>query len=219
MAYTPINFKNKQSGGTPVSAANLNHMEDGIKQAHDLVPTESGSVGQVLTKTSTGTSWQDADNLPEGGTEGQVLTKTANDGAEWTDAGNPTDTQVAEAVGDWLEENITTTSPLVDTSLSITGAAADAKKTGDEISSLKSAISDIEDEIEGGVGGLDLSDLSMTAVQSQTEGFSTLTLSDGETSKSVDIPVASLDPTDIALITNIVEDYLDDLVNGDEVSY
>lgn len=88
-----------------------------------------------------------------------------------------------------------------------------------EYSDLKSAIDAIEDEIEGGVGGLDLSDLSMTAIQSQTEGFSTLTLSDGETSKSVDIPVASLDPTDVTVITNIVEDYLDDLVNGDEVSY
>ena len=89
----------------------------------------------------------------------------------------------------------------------------------EEISDLKSAVEEIEEQIEGGVGGLDLSDLIMTATQSQTSGFSTLTLSDGETTKSVDIPVASLDPTDTTLITNIVEDYLDDLVNGDEVSY
>lgn len=68
-------------------------------------------------------------------------------------------------------------------------------------------------------GGLDLSDLTMTAVQSQTEGFSTLTLSDGETSKAVNIPVASLPASDTTLLTNIAEEYLDNLVNGDGVSY
>ena len=68
-------------------------------------------------------------------------------------------------------------------------------------------------------GGLDLSDLSMTAVQSQTSGFSTLTLSDGETSKAVNIPVASLDSSDTTLLTNIANAYLDNLVNGDGVSY
>lgn len=43
----------------------------------------------------------------------------------------------------WMDENLTPTTPVVDSSLSITGAAADAKKTGDEISELKSAISSI----------------------------------------------------------------------------
>ena len=73
--------------------------------------------------------------------------------------------------------------------------------------------------IEAEGGGLDLSDLTLTATQSQTEGFSTLTLFDGTTTKSVDIPVASLDPSDTTLITNIVNAYLDNLVNGDGVSY
>lgn len=156
MAYTPINFKNKRSGGTAVSAANLNHMEDGILQAHNLVPTESGSVGQVLTKTQNGTSWQDADNLPEGGTEGQVLTRTANSGAEWTDAGNPTAEQVATATSSWLDEHITevpATAPIVDDSLSVSGAAADAKKTGDEITALKSAIEEMEGSVTAYVEG------------------------------------------------------------------
>lgn len=96
-------------------------------------------------------------------------------------------------------------------------SAGEAVRT--QISDLKSLISDIEDEIEGGVGGLDLSDLTLSATQSQTEGFSTLSMSDGEITKTVDIPVASLDPSDTTLITNIVNDYLDDLVNGDGVSY
>ena len=44
------------------------------------------------------------------------------------------------AVEDWLDENITPTTPAVDASLSVQGAAADAKKTGDEIADLKSEI-------------------------------------------------------------------------------
>ena len=78
--------------------------------------------------------------LPTGGTVGQVLTKTAQ-GSTWSDAGTPTQAQVAEAVSDWADENITvTTGVVIDQSLSVQGAAADAKKTGDEISDLKSAI-------------------------------------------------------------------------------
>ena len=42
----------------------------------------------------------------------------------------------------------------VDSTLTISGAAADAKKTGDEISELKSEISDIEEQIESGASGL-----------------------------------------------------------------
>ena len=78
--------------------------------------------------------------LPTGGTIGQVLTKTAN-GSTWSDAGTPTQEQVAEAVSDWADENITVeTGVVIDNSLSVSGAAADAKKTGDEISDLKSQI-------------------------------------------------------------------------------
>lgn len=48
---------------------------------------------------------------------------------------------VADATESWLAENITEpTQPAVDASLSVTGAAADAKKVGDELSELKSQI-------------------------------------------------------------------------------
>lgn len=101
----------------PINAENLNKIEKGIEDAHAVVPAVDGTTGQVLTKTASGT--------------------------EWSDAGNPTDAQVAEAVTDWLDENITeipATAPIVDSSLTVQGAAADAKKTGDEISDLKSQI-------------------------------------------------------------------------------
>ena len=78
--------------------------------------------------------------LPTGGTVGQVLTKTSN-GSAWSDAGTPTQEQVAEAVSDWADENITvSTGVVIDTSLAVAGAAADSKKVGDEISDLKSQI-------------------------------------------------------------------------------
>ena len=43
-----------------------------------------------------------------------------------------------KAVTDYLDEHLTNpTNPPIDTSLSIAGAAADSKKTGDEIATLK----------------------------------------------------------------------------------
>lgn len=48
---------------------------------------------------------------------------------------------IKAGVQEWMDENLTDpTDPIVDASLSLSGAAADAKKTGDEISALKSAI-------------------------------------------------------------------------------
>lgn len=50
-------------------------------------------------------------------------------------------TAIAQGVSDWMDDNLTPTTPVVDASLTVSGAAADAKKTGDEISELKSQIS------------------------------------------------------------------------------
>lgn len=51
------------------------------------------------------------------------------------------ETAIIAGVQDWMDDNLTSpTNPIVDASLSLSGAAADAKKTGDEISDLKSAI-------------------------------------------------------------------------------
>lgn len=44
---------------------------------------------------------------------------------------------IPPAVTDWLDDNITPTSPPIDSTLTVSGAAADAKKTGDEITNLK----------------------------------------------------------------------------------
>lgn len=36
MPYTPLNWQDGEQGGTPISAANLNRMEQGIADAHDM---------------------------------------------------------------------------------------------------------------------------------------------------------------------------------------
>ena len=56
---------------------------------------------------------------------------------------------IAEDVAAWMDEHITENPTVViDDSLSIRGAAADAKKTGDEISDLKSAFDGVTEPIE-----------------------------------------------------------------------
>ena len=56
-----------------------------VYTASCMVYDETGTVGQVLTKTENSYEWQDPQaTFPEGGTAGQVLKKTA-DGVEWGD--------------------------------------------------------------------------------------------------------------------------------------
>ena len=53
-------------------------------------------------------------------------------------------TAIAQGVSDWMDENLTPTTPVVDTSLTVSGAAADSAKVGQEISDLKSQIDQLE---------------------------------------------------------------------------
>lgn len=50
-------------------------------------------------------------------------------------------TAIAQGVSDWMDENLTPTTPVVDQSLTVQGAAADSAKVGQELSDLKSQIS------------------------------------------------------------------------------
>ena len=54
-----------------------------------------------------------------------------------------TPANIANAVSNWMDDNLAPGEWVIDSLLSTSGAAADAKKTGDEISALKSAVSDI----------------------------------------------------------------------------
>lgn len=63
--------------------------------------------------------------------------------------GQDVPTVITPIISDWLDENITNPSnPPIDTSLTVAGAAADAKVTGDEITDLKSAFNFTEHKSE-----------------------------------------------------------------------
>lgn len=65
-------------------------------------------------------------------------------GIAYTPTGGVSPAKIIEATENWLEENIDlATGYAVDSSLSIEGAAADAKATGDELADLKSAVDNI----------------------------------------------------------------------------
>lgn len=78
------------SGTTPLSAQNLNTLQDNVEDAIDNLQTlpSGGTQGQVLTKQSAtegDADWETIQTLPSGGTTGQVLTKqSSTDGdADW----------------------------------------------------------------------------------------------------------------------------------------
>lgn len=72
--------------------------------------------------------------------DGQILQydRTAE---KWKNADAISQQDIADAVGDWLDDHVDPeTGYVIDNSLSVEGAAADAKAAGDEIADLKSAI-------------------------------------------------------------------------------
>lgn len=80
---------------------------------------------------------------------GKFLQTDSNGDAVWGNAASPTD--VTNAVTDWLDDNIPTGQTVaVDQSLTVSGAAADAKKTGDKITNLNRAVKDTETAMETG---------------------------------------------------------------------
>lgn len=79
-----------------------------------------GTTGQVLTKTETGSSWQDTiKELPENGTTGQILEKTAT-GTQWTDkpasgmTKNEADGTYLMKYGEELYDQFTLRAPMID---------------------------------------------------------------------------------------------------------
>ena len=78
--------KQDELTGTEDQLVGFNSAGEAVAVAKpDPLPT-GGETGQVLTKTASGTAWDDVpSDLPSGGTDGQVLTKTT-DGVAWEDA-------------------------------------------------------------------------------------------------------------------------------------
>ena len=112
--YTRVNWQDAPSVDTPVNAANLNHMDNGIlllsKEYDTDVPLMKRQIFDLQS------------NLEE------YVVQNAG-----------------RIVTEWLDEHVTPggSTVVIDDTLAIQGAAADAKKTGDELSMLKEDFSDI----------------------------------------------------------------------------
>lgn len=120
---------------------------------------------------------------------------------EALDSTNPQ--AIAQGVSDWMDDNLTPTTPVVDASLTVSGAAADAKKTGDEISELKSALRETK-EVTG----------TLIAVNDAIDGEAPVTLPQGgliysrnmyqaniatRTSSDVDFTIDANDPNKVTI--------------------
>lgn len=98
--------------------------------------------GAVVDAVAASKAVIDAKLNPDNATPGTFLQINSEGESVWGPAA--TDAQVADAVTDWLDENVPTgTTVVVDRSLTVQDAAADAKVTGDEIADLKSAFGEI----------------------------------------------------------------------------
>lgn len=111
--YTRVGWQDAPSTDTPIDAANLNHMDNGILALSEEVDTE----------------------LP-------LLRDQINDVS--ADIETQIDEKISPEVSSWLGEHVDPvgSAVVVDDTLTIQGAAADAKKTGDEISDLKDDLFD-----------------------------------------------------------------------------
>lgn len=121
-------------------------------------------------------------NPEGGGTPGQFLQVDSNGNTIW---GPPaTEAAIGAAVTSWLDTNVPTgTTVVVDRSLTVDGAAADAKITGDELGKLKSQVSDV-------INTLDIrnNDLTSGKYWTMTEGQEPTT-DDGSASLYTPTPI------------------------------
>ena len=82
-------------------------------------------------------------STPTDGTEGQLLATNGDGSTEWVDP--ITQGEISEAVSDWLEENVDPvgSAVVVDSTLTIAGAAADSKAVGDKFSAVGDSLNNI----------------------------------------------------------------------------
>lgn len=89
-AATTASTKAGEASGSATAANTAKVAAQAAQTAAEALIPSSGTTGQYLKKTASGTAWADVDALPTGGTAGQVLTKnssTAGDAGWSTIAG------------------------------------------------------------------------------------------------------------------------------------
>lgn len=131
MSYTKTNWKNTPSTQTPLSAENLNHIEQGIYDAHQGLNELHGlAYGPLVASTVADMMDEERVYVYTGSEAGYVSGNWYYfDGSAWTSGG------VYNAVA------VST-----DKTLSITDKAADAKATGDAIGNLNNALDDVTEK-------------------------------------------------------------------------
>lgn len=118
--YTRVGWQDAPSTDTPIDAANLNHMDNGILALSQEVDTELDSLREDFTSFEEETS-------------SRVITLQ---NSLPTMIGEQIDTKFGDSIGDevtsWLTEHVDPagSAVVVDDTLSVEGAAADAEKTG-----------------------------------------------------------------------------------------
>lgn len=132
MTYNPINFNNGQAGGTPVSASNLRHVENGIVSAHNDIATLTANVNSLSERYGT-----------------PLVASTAAGMTDTTKIYVYVGSETGYTTGNWYyydgdswESGGAYNSTAVNTDKTLTqeDMAADSKKVGDEISDLKNAL-------------------------------------------------------------------------------
>lgn len=142
---------------TPTTASIVGVKPDGNAIANSATVDENGRVVVEETEQMTACAGRAEFELTVDSTHGTanfilMVEKKPTDEAipsdsdlsliqEALDSTNPQ--AIAQGVSDWMDDNLTPTTPVVDASLTVQGAAADAKKVGDEIDDLNGAISEL----------------------------------------------------------------------------
>lgn len=115
------------------------HIDEVEEEFHTFKPSGNGNADQILRTNGDGTT-------------------------RWDNAA--TQAEIGAAVTDWLDEHVAGGQTLaIDDTLSVQGAAADSKKTGDKIADLKSALSNDESLITDALAieHIDKADVSFNA--------------------------------------------------------
>ena len=156
--FRRLTWENYPSEETPINADNLNRLEEGVAGLYsDMAGIEEGidsfkdetsaQVGAMQTRLTTMEG--DIDSFQEItlGQVGSMQTRvTSMENGLPTMVSEQIDNKFGDDIGDnvtsWLTEHVTPSGSavVVDDTLTIAGAAADAKKTGDEISFVKEAL-------------------------------------------------------------------------------
>ena len=151
--YTRVGWQDAPSTETPIDAANLNHMDNGILAISQELDTELDTIRDEFDALEQDTSSQ-IDSFKEE-TSSQI-SKFSSDITTMQNGlpgmiSDKMDAKYGQEIGDnvtsWLTEHVNPagSAVVVDDTLTIQGAAADAKKTGDELTSLKEDIGDLSE--------------------------------------------------------------------------